>query len=344
MASSRSPSTSSSDAASRLEPLDRWIDEFIIHSQIERGLSDNTILSYRRDLQRWREFCGLAGVDAGRVAPEQVTDYLARLRSGAPPARRAYRPATVARMLVTVRVFYRWLVREGQLAVDPTAKVGAPKRPLSLPKAIALEQVVRLIELPSEDPMGRRDSAILETLYGAGLRISELVSLDVDDLDLEEGSVLVRTAKGGRARRIPLGRAACETTGAYLTITRPDLATRAPAGAPSGALWLNARGGRLTRQGTWKLIKGYARLAGLDEAVTPHTLRHSFATHMLDAGADIRVVQELLGHASLTTTQIYTLVSQSRLREVYLTSHPRARKNLTGEGREPPGAPGAAEG
>jgi integrase/recombinase XerD len=173
--------------------------------------------------------------------------------------------------------------------------------------------------------MGRRDSAILETLYGAGLRISELVSLDVDDLDLEEGSVLVRTAKGGRARRIPLGRAACETTGAYLTITRPDLATRAPAGAPSGALWLNARGGRLTRQGTWKLIKGYARLAGLDEAVTPHTLRHSFATHMLDAGADIRVVQELLGHASLTTTQIYTLVSQSRLREVYLTSHPRAR-------------------
>ncbi|MDQ3784336.1 MAG: site-specific tyrosine recombinase XerD [Actinomycetota bacterium] len=297
----------------------------MVHSQIERGLSDNTISSYRRDLQRWREFCYLAGAGAGEVTPEQVTEYLARLRSGAPPARRAYRPASVSRMLVTVRVFYRWLVREGQLVVDPTAKVGAPRRPLSLPKAIALEQVVRLVELPPEDPIGRRDSAILETLYGAGLRISELVSLDVDDLDLEEGSVLVRTAKGGRARRVPLGRAACAAVGAYLTITRPGLATRAPAGAPSGALWLNARGGRLTRQGAWKLLKRYARLAGLEEAVSPHTLRHSFATHMLDAGADIRVVQELLGHASLATTQIYTLVGQSRLREVYLTSHPRAR-------------------
>lgn len=330
MPSSRFPSTSSSNAASRLEPLDRWIDEFIVHSQIERGLSDNTISSYRRDLQRWREFCGLADVDAGRVAPEEITEYLARLRSGAPPARRAYRPASVARMLVSVRVFYRWLVIEGQLAADPTAKVGAPKRPLSLPKSISLEQVVRLIELPSEEPMGRRDSAILETLYGAGLRISELVGLDVDDLDLEQGSVLVRIAKGGRARRIPLGRAACTTVGAYLTVTRPGLARRAPAGAPPEALWLNVRGGRLTRQGAWKLLKGYARLAGLSDAVSPHTLRHSFATHMLDAGADIRVVQELLGHASLTTTQIYTLVSQSQLKEVYLTSHPRARKPLTG--------------
>lgn len=325
MVSSRSPSTSSSEAGVGPEPLDRWIDEFLIHSQIERGLSDNTVSSYRRDLQRWKEFCILTGADAGRVAPEQVTEYLARLRAGAPPARRVYRPASVARMLVTVRVFYRWLVREGQLAADPTAKVGAPKRPLSLPKAIALEQVVRLIELPQDDPLGRRDSAILETLYGAGLRISELVSLDVDDIDLDEGSVLVRTAKGGRARRVPLGRAACASISAYLTITRPDLATRALAGASSGALWLNARGGRLTRQGAWRLLKRYARLAGLDAAVSPHTLRHSFATHMLDAGADIRVVQELLGHASLTTTQIYTLVSPSRLKEVYLTSHPRAR-------------------
>ncbi|MDQ3752331.1 MAG: tyrosine recombinase [Actinomycetota bacterium] len=297
----------------------------MVHSQIERGLSDNTISSYRRDLQRWREFCALVAVDAGRVAPEQVTEYLARLRSGAPPARRAYRPASVARMLVTVRVFYRWLVREGQLDVDPTAKVGAPARPLALPKAIPFDQVVRLIELPSGDPMGRRDSAILETLYGAGLRISELVSLDVDDVDVEEGSVLVRTAKGGKARRVPLGGAACAAVGAYLTVTRPSLAERAPAGTASGALWLNSRGGRLTRQGAWKLLKTYARNAGLDEAVSPHTLRHSFATHMLDAGADIRVVQELLGHASLTTTQIYTLVSQSRLKEVYLTSHPRAR-------------------
>lgn len=325
MASSRSPSTTSSDSARRLHLLDRWVDEFLTYSQIERGLSDNTIASYRRDLRRWREFCHLAGVAAEDVAPEQVTDYLGRLRSGAAPAGRPYHPSSVARMLVTVRVFYRWLVREGQLASDPTAKLGAPKRPLSLPKAIAIEQVVRLVELPSDAPMGRRDGAILEMLYGAGLRISELVALDVDDVDLEEGSVLVRTAKGGRSRRVPLGRAACSAVGAYLTITRPALAARTPAGALSGALWLNARGGRLTRQGAWKLVKGYARLAGLDDAVSPHTLRHSFATHMLDAGADVRVVQELLGHASLTTTQIYTLVSHTHLKEVYLTSHPRAR-------------------
>ncbi len=164
---------------------------------------------------------------------------------------------------------------------------------------------------------------ILESLYGAGLRISELVGLDVDDVDLDASTVLIRAGKGSKSRRVPLGSMAIKAVGAYTTQTRPALVTRGSSGR--SALFLNARGGRLSRQGCWKILKTYARRASLSDKVSPHTLRHSFATHMLDAGADIRVVQELLGHASLATTQVYTLVSDSRLREVYLTSHPRAR-------------------
>jgi integrase/recombinase XerD len=166
---------------------------------------------------------------------------------------------------------------------------------------------------------------MLEMLYGAGLRISELVALDVDDVDLDDRSVLVRAGKGNRSRRVPMGREAAEATGAYTAVSRRELAKRSSGGSPAGALFLNARGARLSRQGAWKVLKIYARRAGLGDKVSPHTLRHSFATHMLDAGADIRVVQELLGHASLATTQVYTLVTESHLREVYVSAHPRAR-------------------
>jgi integrase/recombinase XerD len=225
---------------------------------------------------------------------------------------------------VTLRSLYRFLSREGHIEKDPTVALGAAKRPRSIPKAIRLDEVEALLELPPKDLLGRRDRAILETLYGAGLRISELVGLDLDDIDLDEGTVLVRRGKGSKSRRVPLGRAARAAVGDYLAVSRPTLVARG--GARSGAaLFLNARGRRLGRQGCWKVLKAYARGAGLREVVSPHTLRHSFATHMLDAGADIRVVQELLGHASLATTQVYTLVSDSRLREVYLASHPRAR-------------------
>jgi integrase/recombinase XerD len=196
-----------------------------------------------------------------------------------------------------------------------------------LPKAIPIPDVERLIELPSSDLLGRRDRAILEVLYGTGVRISELAALDVDDIDLDGGSVLVRSGKGGKGRVVPVGRAAREALRDYLGVTRPELAKKLKGGpaAHRAALFLNARGGRLSRQGCWKILKAYARAAGLEEKVSPHTLRHSFATHMLDGGADIRVVQELLGHANVTTTQVYTLVTDRRLREVYLTSHPRAR-------------------
>lgn len=319
---SRSNSPTSSSATST---LDRWIDEFISHVQFERGLSENTVAAYRRDLSVWRAYCAAKRLRADRVQATDVTDYLDRLRKGKAPATKALSPASVARMLVALRAFFRFLVREGRLKTDPTVNVGSPRRPRSLPKAIPLEDVERLLELPADDLLGRRDRAILETLYGTGLRISELAALDVDDMDIDAGAVLVRSGKGGKGRMVPLGRTARAAAGDYLTRTRPELGRRATTRTSAGALFLNARGGRLSRQGCWKILKGYARAAGLEGRVSPHTLRHSFATHMLDRGADIRVVQELLGHASLATTQVYTLVSDRRLREVYETSHPRAR-------------------
>jgi len=309
----------------RIRELDRWIDEFISFCRSERGLTANTVDAYRRDLARWRAFCMLTAVDAARPRAESFTDYLERARSGQPPFDVPLAPSSVARLLVSLRALYRLLVREGDIESDPTATVGIPRRPQSLPKAISLDDVVALLDAPGTDLLGRRDRAILETLYGTGLRISELVALDVDDVDLDRRSVLVRAGKGGKDRVVPLGRPAADRISDYATLVRRELATRARAGSSRAALWLNARGGRLTRQGCWKIMKAHARAAGLPELISPHTLRHSFATHLLDAGADVRVVQELLGHASLTTTQIYTLVSDEHLRDVYLDSHPRAR-------------------
>jgi integrase/recombinase XerD len=322
--SSGSRSTTSSKTAPA-PSLDRWVDEFLTQAQFERGLSRNTVDAYRRDLAVWRRFCDLKGLGPRDVRPAHVTDYLERLRSGKPPASRVYKPTTVGRMLVSVRSFYRFLAREGELDADPTATVGVPRQTRSLPKAIPLHDVERLLESPPSDVLGRRDRAILETLYGAGLRISELVMLDVDDVDLERGLVLVRKGKGSKSRQVPIGRAATSALTVYVRSARPELARKSVAASSRGALFLNARGGRLSRQGCWKVLKGRADAVGLDGDVSPHTLRHSFATHMLDGGADIRVVQELLGHASLTTTQVYTLVSDSRLREVYESSHPRAQ-------------------
>lgn len=304
------------------EATTRWVDDFLSYLRFERGLADNTIAAYRGDLALWQRFCEGRGIAPEAAAPEDLTDYLEHLRSRASGGG-FYSPASVARMIVSLRSFHRFLVREGAASSDPTAKLGSPKRPRSIPKAIPLEDVERLLELPSTDGLGRRDRAILETLYGAGCRISELVNLDVDDFDVDAGTVLIRSGKGGRSRRVPMGRAARSAVGDYLTAIRPSLARKTSGGA--AALFLNARGGRLSRQGCWKILRRYAEMAGLEDRVSPHTLRHSFATHMLDAGADIRVVQDLLGHASLATTQVYTLVSDSKMREVYYSSHPRAR-------------------
>ncbi len=275
----------------------------------------------------WRAFCAATKTDPAKVTPDDLTSFLERIRAGKAPATTPLSPSSVARLVVSLRGLYRFLTREGRVTTDPTATLGVPKQPRSLPKAIPIEDIERLIELPSADLLGRRDRAILEVLYGAGLRISELVALDVDDVDITDGSVVVRAGKGNKARVVPIGRQARGAVGDYLSVTRPVLTTRhaARSGGGHAGLFLNARGGRLSRQGCWKILKGYARTAGIEARVSPHTLRHSFATHMLDGGADIRVVQELLGHASLATTQVYTMVSDQRLREVYLTSHPRAR-------------------
>ncbi|MDP9068079.1 MAG: site-specific tyrosine recombinase XerD [Actinomycetota bacterium] len=305
-----------------VETASRWIDEFLTYLRFERGLADNTISAYRRDLAVWQRFCEGRGIAADAASGDDLTLYLEHLRSSGVDGG-SYSASSVARMLVSLKAFHRFLVREGHSQSDPTARVGAPKRPRSIPKAIAIDEIERLLELPPSNNLGRRDRAILESLYGAGLRISELVNLDVDDVDLDEGSVLIRGGKGGKSRRVPIGRAARSAIGDYLTAVRPSLSRKAL--SPGAALFLNARGGRLSRQGCWKILRRYAELAGMEDRVSPHTLRHSFATHMLDGGADIRVVQDLLGHASLATTQVYTLVSDSKLREVYYSSHPRAR-------------------
>jgi integrase/recombinase XerD len=320
-----SPTTRAPKASNtRRDPWHKWVDEFISFAQYEKGLAANTISAYRRDLKTWGEFCTVVKVDPAAASSDDVTEFLDRLRNGKPPAAAPLRPSSVARMLVSVRSLYKFLAREGRVDHDPTAKVGVPRPPRALPKAIPVADVERLLDTPPAEGLGRRDRAILETLYGGGLRISELVDLDVDDVDLDERSILVRSGKGSKSRRVPIGRAAKKWLGDYLTVTRADLVARATSN-PGGALFLNARGGRLSRQGCWKILKQHARTAGLEDRVSPHTLRHSFATHLLDGGADIRVVQELLGHASLATTQVYTLVTDGRLREVYLAAHPRAR-------------------
>ncbi|MFP5299151.1 MAG: site-specific tyrosine recombinase [Actinomycetota bacterium] len=305
--------------------LEGWIDDFIAYIRFEKGLADNTVDSYRRDLALWSRFCTETSTDSAAPDTSDLTDFLERLRDGKPPASKPFEDSSVARIMVSVRSLYRFLVREEVIAADPTVKVGTPKQKRMLPKAIPIEDVVAIIESPGGDPLGVRDRAILEMLYGAGLRISELVGLDVDDADLDGGSVLVRSGKGAKSRVVPVGKQARAALGRYLTTVRPALAAKSRATSSGGAMFLNARGGRLSRQGCWKILKRYARDAGVGDKVSPHTLRHSFATHMLDAGADIRVVQELLGHASLSTTQVYTLVSDQHLREVYLSAHPRAR-------------------
>jgi integrase/recombinase XerD len=261
--------------------------------------------------------------DVAAVTEQDVTDFLARLRQGDsdhPPLS----ASSAARAVIAVRGFHKFVVREGMAPVDPARPVRPPKRPQRLPKAIPLDAVQRLIEVAgrgARTELTSRDVALLELLYGTGARISEAVGLDIDDLDLDERTVRL-LGKGGKERIVPLGSYAVEALHRYLVQGRP-LLSEAGTGGP--AVFLNHRGGRLSRQSAWAVIDSAAKDAGLDVEVSPHTFRHSFATHLLDGGADVRVVQELLGHASVATTQLYTLVTVERLREVYASSHPRAR-------------------
>lgn len=305
-------------------PLVRDAARYLDHLRVERGLSDNTLEAYRRDLRRYCSFCERRGIaEAGHVDDATIRSFLASLSASTHgPDETPYAATSVARALSSVRSFHRFLVREGVTDLDPAAGVIRPRVPRALPHPLTVDEVGRILGAPDPaSPAGLRDRGILELLYGAGLRVSELTGLDVDDVDLEEGAVRV-LGKGGKEREVPVGRYARDAVAAYLTRGRPAMVRP----STRGALFLSARGGRLTRQSVARLLEGYARGVGIDRRVSPHDLRHSFATHLLDGGADVRVVQELLGHASVATTQIYTLVTREHLREVYYTSHPRARR------------------
>lgn len=292
---------------------------------MERGLAANTLASYRRDLRRYGGYLASVDVDdLGRITEAVVSDFLMRLREGDadhPPLT----ASSAGRTVVAVRGFHKFCVREGLTAVDPAAAVKPPVPPQRLPKALSVDEVTRILSAAAgaeAEPavLATRDAALLEFLYGTGARISEAVGLDVDDIDLDAGAVLLR-GKGSKERVVPVGTYAREALSAYLVRGRPDLVSR---GRGTPALFLNARGGRLSRQSAWTVLRRAAQRAGISKEISPHTLRHSYATHLLDGGADVRVVQELLGHASVTTTQVYTLVTVDKLREVYATSHPRA--------------------
>ncbi len=314
-----------------MRAISSQVERFLDHLAVERGLSTNTVAAYRRDLTRYYDFLARRGVRDGRKVDEaSVAAFVARLSASTHGGGAPYRATSVVRSLSSVRSFHRFLMREGGAERDPTSGVVRPKLPRSLPRPLSIEDVGRLLAAPLDGTSsGLRDRAILETLYGAGLRVSELVGLDVDDVDLEDGSVRV-LGKGSKERDVPMGRYARDAIASYLSRARPALVTP----RSRAALFLNQRGGRLTRQGCSKVLAAQVGRAGLDKRVTPHTLRHSFATHLLEGGADVRVVQELLGHASVATTQVYTLVTREHLREVYYTAHPRARRAAHGAGRD----------
>lgn len=301
--------------------LDIDVRDFLDHLRVERGLSAATVGAYRRDLSMYRQYLLTRGVERPAAAtPEDVEGWIDWLRRAQNAQGRPFAASSLARMTVAVRGLHRFLAAEGATDRDLGARLESPRPPRSLPKALAVEEVARLLDVGGgAGPAALRDDAMLEVLYGAGLRISELVGLDVDDLDRRERLVRV-LGKGDRERVVPYGGAADRALDAWLVRGRPTLGPRDP------ALFLNLRGRRLSRQGAWGIVTGRADAAGLAGRVSPHTLRHSFATHLLDGGADIRVVQELLGHASVTTTQVYTKVSRARLAQVYEQAHPRARR------------------
>jgi integrase/recombinase XerD len=306
------------------------IQGYLQHLVVERGLAANTVESYRRDLRRYEaSLAGRGKARLGDVTPADVAEFLATLREG-DAEHEALAVSSAARAVIAVRGLHAFAAAQGLAETDPARDITPPTPPRRLPKAITVAEVERLLgssgpgpDDPSGDPRSLRDRALLEFLYGTGARISEATGLDVDELHLDADPVVRLAGKGGKQRVVPVGSYAVRALQAYLVRARPALAAGSRRVSVSPAVFLNARGGRLTRQGAWGVLHAAAERARLPD-VSPHTLRHSFATHMLDGGADIRVVQELLGHASVATTQVYTLITVDRLREVYATSHPRA--------------------
>jgi len=308
------------------DPLSRLLAEHDDWLVVERGLAANSLAAYRRDLRRYAAFLRARGAtDPSRIGEDDVHAYVRHLETlTGDDGRRVLAPSSVARAVVAVRSFHRFCAREGFVERDPSEEVGAPPVPVGIPKALDEDEVDRLLHAVTGDaPLAQRDRALLELLYGTGIRISEAVGLDLDDVDLDDATVRV-LGKGSKERIVPVGRGARNALDAYMRDGRLALRRARARGADAGALVLNARGGRISRQSCWTIVKRAGARVGLGERLSPHVLRHSCATHMLDHGADLRVVQELLGHASLSTTQVYTKVSPERLRAAYEAAHPRA--------------------
>jgi len=305
-------------------PADRAIRGYLAHLAVERGSSANTIAAYRRDLQRYAEFLAGRRIALDEVAAADVAAFQRSLTEG-DEAHQPLAASSVARMLVAVRGLHRFMAGEQPGGVDPAASISLPKQGIRLPKALTIDQVQALLgACDLTTTSGLRDRALLELLYGTGARVSEVCDLDVDDVAnalADENAGVRLIGKGDKERLVPLGSFARAAVDAWLVRGRPDWSIKGPA---TPALLLNSRGARLGRQSAWSILQETAERAGLGSHVSPHSLRHSYATHLLQGGADVRVVQELLGHASVTTTQIYTLVTVDHLREVYLTAHPRA--------------------
>ena len=293
------------------------ITSFVTHVRVEKGLSANTVSAYRRDLVKFEAFAKKRQLTLEAVSRDDLVDFLAGLY------REKLESRTVARQLVTLRNFFRYAQVQDLITTDPSANLESPKLRRSLPGYLRLEEVERLLAQPDANTtLGLRDRAMLEVLYSTGLRVSELVSLRVGDLDSKSGCVRC-IGKGDKERIVPVGRKALATVEKYLQAGRPEMLRQAKA-LNSRALFVNNRGVALSRVGVWKILSAYGRRAGLRVALTPHMLRHSFATHLLEHGADLRSVQLMLGHADISTTQIYTHVVEERLKQIYKAHHPRA--------------------
>jgi integrase/recombinase XerD len=330
----RDPAGDKQDSSPRVDQLARLLAEHDDWLVVERGLAVNSLAAYRRDLRRYAAFLRARGEDdPDRIDEGVVHAYVRHLETLVDDdGRRVLAASSVARAVVAVRSFHRFCAREGFVERDPSEEVGAPPVPAGIPKALDEDEVERLLQaVTGDDPLAQRDRALLELLYGTGIRISEAVGLDLDDVDLEDGTMRV-FGKGSKERVVPVGRSARAAVETYLRDGRLVLrSARSRRSARDGdAVVLNARGGRLSRQSCWAIVRRAGERVGLDSQLSPHVLRHSCATHMLDHGADLRVVQELLGHASISTTQVYTKVSPERLRTAYDAAHPRAHATTDG--------------
>jgi integrase/recombinase XerD len=305
--------------------VDTCVTEFLEFLSVEKGASSNTISAYRNDLGQLEDYLtakkngsnGTNSIPWGSINQSSVIEYILRLKS------QSYAEATVARKVAAVKSFFAFLQAEGKVKINPTESLASPKVGKTLPKPLTVQEIDELLEQPARrnSPEARRDRAMLELMYATGLRVTELVSLDLDDIQVDVEKPFVRLlGKGNRERQIPLLDQPTQEIDEYIKFARPRLVGE----RRETAIFVNRRGERLTRQGFWLILKGYANEAGIEGRVTPHTLRHSFATHMLRGGMDIHKVQELLGHANISTTQVYTQVSREHIREAYEKAHPRA--------------------